>query len=123
MLLGKVRFTYNKYDQKFIKLTEEEFYLLKMRREEYPYCDVIYIKNIFDLINELLKEFGLIILIFFLLFIIPLFLWLIFGGFISIINFVEDFNYNNAFNKKLNLNFDSLESYEDYTNFFLYEKL
>jgi hypothetical protein len=131
-----IYYYYNTYDSKYEIISEERFNKFVSMRKIDPGVPLFYVKDINGLINDLLNHFGKGILVLFLVGIIlaiifsnsfglfiPFIGWLLFGGFRSLVNFLEDFHLYNNFNKKLNSKFNSFDSYDEYKNFVKFEKL
>lgn len=131
-----IRYYYNTYDSKYEIISEERFEKFVIMRKENPNIPLFYVKDMNGLINDLLNEFGKGVMVLLLVglalaiiigdvfgLFIPIVGWLIFGGFRSMVNFIEDFHLYNNFNKKLNLRFNSFNTYDEYKNFVKFEKL
>lgn len=131
-----IYYYYNTYDSKYEIISEERFNKFVSMRKVDPSVPLFYVKDMNGLINDLLNHFGMGILVLFLVGIIlsiifsnsfglfiPFIGWLLFGGFRSLVNFLEDFHLYNNFNKKLNSKFNSFDSYDEYKNFVKFEKL
>jgi hypothetical protein len=131
-----IKFYYNKYDHQYKRIDEKTFNKFVLLRKIDSEFELFYVKNKYDLYSDLFEEFGygVILLILFgfifgaitnesIILILPLLFWLVFGGGISVYNFIEDFYYYNKFNIKLNIEFNNFKSYNDYLNFVKFEKL
>ena len=119
MISGNINIYYYKFDTNYKRLDEETFYSIMLFRKENPS---------FKVYGEILNIVGAIVALFIkeeVLFCIfgPTFLWFVFGGEVSVYNFFENLVLRNRFYKKLNNEFWKFKNYEDYSNFFRFEKL
>jgi len=134
--MARLVFTYKIYNLNQPILTELEFCRIKAILEQNPNSICFQLRAPYDMAVALFNEFkwelailfGIGILIDIIagsigFFVIPLFLWLFFGGVASILNFLLYLRNYNKYNKILQDKFASFESYEGYLFFRKFEAL
>ena len=130
--MAEIIITYKTYTTTYLRLTEEEFYTFKKIKEISPQFEILRIKNKKDFRHALFNEFkysiGSLLFLGFLIgffdyshyliiLFIPLILWLVLGGTISIMNFIEDFNSSKKYCDVLHEKFINFENYQQYLYF------
>jgi len=136
--MARITIFYKTYSLNYPVLSELEFYQLKAILEEDPYFDCFPIKTQHELILEFFNEFklqlaltlgiGLLLGIFnskeFIgMLFLPLIVWLIFGGIVSLLNFYTCLKGYDKYNKALQQQFPEFETYEQYLYFRKFEAL
>lgn len=129
--MPRITITYKTYTNNYPLFNEEEFFQLKAIFIADPSCNCLPKKNFSDFVYEFYNEFklaigasiaiGLIIYGFntnepFII-CLPIIIWLLLGGFISIVNFIDSFNSYNNFYKKMKSEFVNFKTYEHYLYF------
>lgn len=134
--MPQIIITYKTYTTTFPRLSEEVFTGLQSVIKNDPSKKVFPEKSFVEFLIEFYFEFrlsfilmiGLGIIIglfelehFLILAFVPLILWLILGGLVSVLNFVENYRYSNKYILKLNERFLEFNTYEDYLYFHTFE--
>lgn len=136
--MPRITIKYKRYSFNYPTLSEEEFFQIKAILKVDPEFECFPTKNFYEYLLALYEEFkipigiliGIGLLIgcfdtreFFEILFVPLILWLLFGGMFSIINFTHNIIGYNKYYSKLQLQFFSFETYEQYLYFRKFEAL
>ena len=134
--MPQIIITYKTYTTTFPRLSEEEFTGFQSVARNNPTKKVFPEKSFAEFLIEFYFEFrlsfilmlGLGILLgflelehFLILAFVPLFLWLILGGIVSILNFTDNYRYCNKYLLALNEKLLEFKTYEEYLYFHTFE--